>query len=112
MIQFAIIGLFALILLNGGALFIENAWPIHYNQGHFYSTTISALSDMPYWLGANLLLIVLNGIALIQDGSVRVKSDGSGGITGRFPFISHIILGYNLVCIPVLLLLPRFFSFF
>lgn len=102
--------LISLILLNIGALFINIVWPESHRFFGFFYAKIRLLNYMPYWLAANICLIILNGVALIHNSAIRAQSTTGLGISGRLPFTSFIILGYNLIGIPILILFPRFIN--
>ena len=98
----------SLLALNICALLIQWAWPLADQVSGFYSLTLQKLQSIPYWLLANLLLVVINGIGLLHHASIRAKRHASGGFEGEIPFTPLILIGYNLAAIPVLILIPRF----
>ena len=96
----------SILLLNICAVFVELVWQQNFYYG-FFNWEIDALGYMPYWLLANLILVVINGVGLVKNSSVTADKTLAGGFSARFPFTSAILVGYNLVMIPVLALFPR-----
>ena len=102
----AMILLISIILLNVCAVFIELVWRQNFYYG-FFNWDVYALGYMPYWLLANLVLVVINGIGLLANSAISADKTWAGGFSARLPFTSSKLVGYNLVVIPLLVLFPR-----
>lgn len=97
----------SLILLNLAAVLVDQMWPVRYYGGGFFSWELVRLNDMPYWLLSNLVLMAINGLALLHNSKVTATRGRSGTFHGELPNTPLIVVGYNLASIPVLVLFPR-----